>query len=120
MLIGLIFIVYYDEGSNNTYLWAFVAIFYLMFMFGPKKGIIYTSLFLLVIFYLMHSFIGDSITQQGYVKFMVISITLVVVSFAYEYSISGTLARLEKVQKELTNMTITDSLTTLYNRRYFD
>jgi len=120
MIVGLILIVYYDQGRNSTYLWTFPGMFYLMFMFGHKKGLIYTILLFMIIFPLMYTFIGESIAVQGYIRFMVISIALMTIAVAYEYSIKVTVAKLEKVQKKLENMARVDSLTTLFNRRYFD
>jgi len=120
MMITLIILVYQDGGRNNVYLWTFVGLFYMMLVFGPKKGSLYCSGFFLIIFYLMYTFIGESITQQGYVRFVVISITLITISLAYEYSINITLSKLRKVQNELEKMAKVDGLTTLFNRRYFD
>ncbi len=120
MSIGLVFLVYYDDGMNSTHLWTFVALFYLMFMFGPKKGLFYSSILFIIIFFLMYNYVGVSITSQGYVRFLFISVALVTIAFAYEHSIGITLARLEKIQKELEQMVKTDGLTTLFNRRYFD
>ena len=120
MMTGLVMIVHQDGGRNNVYLWTFVGLFYMLLVFGPKKGLIYSGGFFLIIFYLMYTFIGESITEQGYVRFIVISITLITISFAYEHAINVTLAKLNVVQKELEKMAKIDSLTTLFNRRYFD
>jgi len=68
----------------------------------------------------MFNYIGESITYQGYVRFVVASITLIIIAFTYEYSTETTLLRLENVQKDLEKMVKTDSLTKLFNRRYFD
>lgn len=118
--IGVIFVVYYSKGQDNTYLWLFVANFFFMFMFGYKKGLICTGLLFVAIFSIMYSFLGETISQDGYIRLVVVSIILALIAYVYEYSIQSTLLRLEKTQKELKEMTRVDSLTTLFNRRYFD
>jgi diguanylate cyclase (GGDEF)-like protein len=120
MTIGLIFLVYESGGRDNLYLWTFIGFFYIMLIFGPKDGLKYTMIFFVTIFYIMFMNIGDSITAHGYARFVVVSLTLLFISYAYERSIEHTIVKLKKTQKDLEKISKEDSLTSLYNRRYFD
>jgi len=120
MCLGLITLIYEFDGRDNIYLWTFTGTFYMMLLFGPKKGMFYTIIFFLPICYLMYNNIGVNITEQGFIRFIAVSVTLIAISFSYEYSIASTLSRLEKTQKNLEKMVKIDGLTNLFNRRYFD
>ena len=120
MSLGIIWGTYINKGQDNVFYWGFLSVTFMMVSFGHKKGIIVASLFYASLFLIMAQYIGDTLSFSGYVRFVVVSSMIVLSSYFYEYSISSTLVKLNTLNETLTLMTKIDSLTGLYNRRYFD
>ncbi len=120
MLAGVFILIYANNGMGLVFAWSFIATKFIIIIFGYKRGLIYSFLFNIAIFVLMYKYIGEAITSSGYVRFISISITLTIIAFAYEYSIDNTIKRLHKIQANLEETIKIDSLTNIFNRRYFD
>jgi predicted signal transduction protein with EAL and GGDEF domain len=91
-----------------------------MTLFGHKNGLIISFISYLVIALLATQWIGESISYQGYARYIVALFVMLAVAFFYENSISKTINKLDKVNTKLEKITRIDGLTTLYNRRYFN
>lgn len=120
MTIGVLFLIYTNKGTDGVIIWIFPLAFFYMFSLGHKLGAILSGIVFLTVFYMMYGWMGDSFTKQFYIRYVFASLTAYVFSFAYEYIISTTIEKLKISQKNLIEMTRIDSLTTLFNRRYFD
>lgn len=120
MSVGLLCLIYLNEGKDSVTLWSIVLLFYLMPLYGYKKGLIISSSFFIIVFFMLYDLIGISISFEGYVRFAVVCFVLTLISFAHEYSTQKTLEKLFQMKNSLNELTKIDSLTKLYNRRYFD
>lgn len=120
MSAGIIWGTYVNEGRDNVFYWGFLSVTFMMVSFGHKKGLFVASIFYLLLYVIMFQFINEAFSVSGYVRFVVVSTMIVLASFFYEYSISSTIEQLNSVNEKLSLLTKIDSLTGLYNRRYFD
>ena len=118
--IGSILVVYFTKAEDYSPLWAFAYLFYAMILLGHKKGLLVSIVLFLLIYTMMWIWIGEHVTQYEFIRYIFISFVLVFISYIYEYSIHKSFQELEKANKTLTKISRVDSLTTLYNRKYFD
>lgn len=117
---GLLFLIYYNQGKDSVVLWSIVLLFYLMPLHGYKRGLFLSSLFFFIVFFMLYHWIGESISFEGYIRFIVVCIILVIISFIHEYSTQKTLKKIHSMKNQLNELIKIDSLTSIYNRRYFD
>ena len=127
---ALIALVYLKEGSDFTLIWT---IFMPMAIFinGSKRGLGLTLFFYSIVFYI--AYLGIDVWQDGlwnlssYIRLVVASLFLTTVIYLIELSLENAFSILkdtrekeEEYIKQLKEISITDSLTSLYNRRYLD
>ena len=120
MIISLVGLIFINRGQDGVLFWGYIPIFLLMTVAGHKKGLFFSSVLYLVFFVMAFNWIGESITSQGYIRFVVASIVMILLAFYYEYSSCKTINQLDSANIALKQMTRIDGLTALYNRRYFD
>ncbi len=120
MLVAMLLLVYINKGQDGTLFWSFIVVYFIMTLFGHKKGaIISIALFSLLVLITTQE-IDNSISYQGFARYLIAIFVMITVAFSYEYSINKTINKLDDANIALEKMTRVDGLTTLYNRRYFN
>lgn len=120
-----------NQNSNFGIIWAFLPPFFAMLINGKKIGLFLIIPFYAVIYYLAYINIGIWNAElwgiMDFLRFVVATLLLTSISYVAEssYDMSDkelNLARESevKVLKELKLQAITDALTGMYNRRYFN
>ena len=73
MGIGILAVVYLNQGQDFTPVWVFLYIFLLMPLFGHKRGLQISSVFLATILLMLYSFTGSSLSMMEFVRFTMAS-----------------------------------------------
>jgi len=126
----LIALVYIKQAADFTLIWT-IFMPLSIFISGSKKGLIVSLVFYAVVFFI--SFLGIDIWLDGswgirsYIRFVLASLFLTIVLYLLEVTLENAFKILDRMRKEekehilqLTKLSITDSLTSLYNRRHLD
>jgi diguanylate cyclase (GGDEF)-like protein len=120
MSIGVLAMVYINKGQQYVPIWSFLFIYLSMVMYGHKKGLIVSLLYCTILLSMFASWVGDTITHLEFLRFSAVILVTVLFTFLSELTITTTLQHLRNSQKKLQEMTLTDALTNVYNRRQFD
>jgi len=130
----IIFILLFILDNKNTHLgiiWTLLPGYFAILINGKRVGLIFTFVFYTIMFYLAYTNIGIWNEAQWNLldlsRYIFAVILLNSMSYMSEsaYEISDKELKLvrkneRKIMKELQNKAITDSMTGLYNRRYFN
>jgi len=130
LFLALIALVSIKQASDFTLIWT-IFMPLSIFISGSKKGLILSLVFYVIIFYI--SYMGIDVwlngmwNLQSYIRFVLASLFLTVVLYFLELSLENAFEILDKIRaeekehmKQLTELSITDTLTGLYNRRHLD
>lgn len=120
MGLGIFWVVYLNQGQDYTPIWSFLFIYLIMSLYGHKKGLYISIGFLTCLFVTLFSWIGDSVGSLEFIRFTFVSIFTLFFAYLAEVLISRTFEQLHATKRVLENMTKTDELTGLHNRRYFN
>lgn len=120
MSFGIVWGTYVNKGQDNVFYWGFLSVIFMMVSFGHKRGLIAATIFYTSLFVIMAQYISETLSLAGYVRFVVVSTMIVLTAYFYERSIFSSIEQLSILNEKLSCLTKTDSLTGLYNRRYFD
>ena len=101
LFILLLLILFIRGGSEYTLVWSFIFAFVVMVLKGTKVGLYYSIAFYTINFIIVYSFIGESITMAGYIRFVAVSMIFVFMAFFYEYTTLNTLNKLNKSISEV-------------------
>lgn len=120
LITGMLLLIYINEAKDNVIFWPILMFFYFMSLYGHKKGLLLSIITFAIILPLVYQWVGISMNMQGFIRYFFIFLVIMVVSYIYEYSIEASMNKLHNMKDKLDKMTKIDSLTNLYNRRYFD
>ncbi len=126
--IAIIAVHFLFEFKEGITFWALMLPFVAMSLVGAKKGLIFSILFYIVIYFGAYYYWHDSDVEiMFYIRFVIVSFIITYLLYFYESYNSNSFEKLEVLNKslekrveEIRQLSITDSLTTLYNKRHFD
>ena len=105
-------LLYMEGGSGGVVFWVFLLIQFYIILFGYKSGGIVAGIISLI-YLISYSVMVDDYSIKYLTRYTVAIVGVYTISMYYERLIIRTEQRLQE-------LTVTDSLTSLYNRRYFD
>ncbi|WP_373072884.1 GGDEF domain-containing protein [Sulfurimonas sp.] len=128
IFIFLLLLVYFQEGKDFTFIWTIFLPITAILLNGSKKGTLYSAVFYLIFFSMAYS--GINVWQDGhwtsvsFIRLIFASLILVYVLYLIEQSFEKSYIALEETRskekeylEQLHQISITDHLTGLYNRR---
>lgn len=116
-----------NSAANYTLLWSFLFVHVALLLKGSRVGMYYTLFFYL--FVVIHAFlaIGSELSYEEFFRFFAISGLNIVMAYFHTYFVEHSLnkqrelvVKLEKSVQQVASLSVTDELTQLPNRRYFN
>lgn len=120
MAMGILLVVYFNQGKEYTPIWSFLYIFLVMSLYGHKVGLRISLGFLFILLPLLFSFTSNTLSIMEFIRFTMVACFTTFFAYLAELLISRTLETLITTKSQLEKLTKTDGLTGLFNRRYFD
>lgn len=120
MGLGILTVVFIDKAQGYTPIWAFLYIFLIMSLYGHKRGLIISLVFLTAMLMIMLSFMGSTITMMELIRFTMAASSTLLLAYLAEFFIDNTFKKLISATIQLEKLTKTDALTDLFNRRHLD
>ena len=122
-------LVYFVQGANFTLIWTVFLPIFAIFINGSKRGLIITAIFYMAIFTIAYQGLGvwldGAWTSASFARLIMASLGLTFITYFFEQSLENAHKALmkshkleEQYIKTLEQCSITDPLTTLYNRRH--
>jgi diguanylate cyclase (GGDEF)-like protein len=127
----LIFFSFITKNNGFGLVWTLCFSLFVIPILGTRKGLLVTGIFYLILVPMVYAGIGEWDNgfwdKSAFVRFFMASLTFVYMAYFFESSsVSAYTTILEIREKEkiylnkLENLSVTDQLTGLHNRRYFD
>ena len=127
----LLALVYFIQGAEFTLVWVLFFPIIAIFINGSKKGLIFSLVFYLFVFYIAYNGIGvwldGSWDCASFARFVAANCAMLFITYFFEHSFEAAqreLAKNRTMQQQyisaLKEASITDPLTQLYNRRHLD
>jgi len=131
LMLFLILFVYYAKSDHYSLIWTIFLPIYAIFVNGKKRGLYFSLIFYLILFVMTYMGINEwengEWTLINWIRFFLSSSLMLFAVYlnesAYElYEKKLELARYNeaKLVQRLSELSLTDPLTQLYNRRYYD
>ncbi len=125
IIIAVHFLFEFEEGIT---FWALLFPFISMSLINAKKGYMLSLVFYIVIYSGAYYYWHDSDVEiMFYIRFVIVSFIITYLLYFYESYSANSFDKLvilnsslEKKIQEVRHLSITDALTTLYNKRHFD
>ncbi len=128
LFISLLVVLFIFNFDQYIIVWALLFPFVAITLVGKEKGLIFIIIFNLIVYIGAYYFWYDSgMVMISYVRFVMVSLIISILVYFSEVSISSFFETQKKLNesliervKEAKILSITDSLTKLYNKRHFD
>lgn len=131
LFIFTILFIVMDKNSNYGLIWSIFFPLFIMLTMGHKKGFFLIVIYYIFVFYLAYSGVGSwqngKWNMASFFHFAIASTILVYTIYSVETSQEEVHRELKQLHdneleymSELERLTITDPLTSLYNRRHLD
>jgi len=131
LFVFLIFFTYTNKNQNFGVIWSLTYPLFVIPILGGRNGLLVALAFFAIILPMTYLGIGDwnqSLwSNTDFLRYLVVTICVVFVAYFYESSSNSAYSSLLDSQKKekdylnkLENLSVTDQLTGLHNRRYFD
>lgn len=131
LFIGFLLVVVLFKGSNYTLIWSYFFAPFAIITLGASRGLLVAFVFIVMVFGITYTGIGvweeGSWNLQSYVRFMIAHILMLYIIYAIQNSYERANKKIEQLrQKEkeqlklFEKLSITDPLTSLYNRRFLN
>ena len=129
LFVGFISIVYTEKGVNYSLVWSYFFSPFAIITLGANRGLKVTLLFLSIVFALTYSGIGSWLDGNwnsiSFLRFMLAHLAMTLIIYTTVKSNEKAFKTIELLRKEEENqkkeferLSITDPLTSLYNRRF--
>ncbi len=82
----LLTLIYIREGSGYIALWAFVYPSLSMKILGHNRGALFSVVLFFAIYILLYFYIGENISLVGYIRYIIISLAVIIFAFIDEYN----------------------------------
>jgi diguanylate cyclase (GGDEF)-like protein len=120
MAVGVLLVVYFNQGQEYTPIWSFLYMFLVMSLHGYEQGLKISAIFLVILFTLLFSYTNSTVTMVEFIRFVMVSAFTLLFTYLAEMLISRSFEKFIITKTKLEELTKTDALTGLYNRRHFD
>ena len=131
LFVFLLVFIHLNKNESFGLVWTLCYPLFVVPILGTRKGLLMIALFYAILLPMSYLGIGDwdygNWSNTSFLRFLIASITVIFIAFFYEStSVSAYQALLKTREKEksylheLTQLSMTDQLTGLHNRRYFD
>jgi len=120
MALGVLLVVFFNKGQEYTPIWSFLYMYLVMSFYGHQQGLWISLTFLTSLCGLLFYFTNSTVTMMEFVRFVMVSVFTLFFAYLAEMLISRTFEKLIAAKSMLEQLTKTDALTGLFNRRHFD
>ncbi len=133
VILSLFFIIltYITEGAHLSPMWTTLLPVFAILSTGKKEGLYFSMLFYTVIFFMAYQGLGIWANTQwnSFDLIRLVSVSFIITFLLYfnEFALERSDNKLQEIRareqdyiKKLQELSITDALTSLYNRRHFD
>jgi len=126
-----IILTYLTKGSHLSPMWTTLLPVFAILSTGKREGLYFTIFFYIIIFFMAYQGLGDWAEGEwndfDLIRLVSVSVILTFLLYFNEFALEQsdkklheTRAREQDYIKKLQELSITDALTSLYNRRHFD
>ncbi len=124
LFIFFLSLAYTHQNKDFILIWTIFFPIYVMTLKGHKKGLFITLFFYTLLFIIAYLGIGtwqDGVWSfQSFIRFTIASMVLTYILYVKESALNHLIEKEKSALHELKRLSITDSLTGLFNRRYIN
>ncbi|WP_019556160.1 GGDEF domain-containing protein [Thiomicrorhabdus arctica] len=124
LFIFFLGLAYTQHNNDFILIWTIFFPIFVMTLKGHKEGIIITLVFYSILFFVVYQGIGSwqngAWNFQSFIRFAIASLILTYIIYVKESALNQLIQKEHSALNELKRLSITDSLTGLFNRRYIN